>query len=270
MRTQSFVREGAVATAVDTWFKLTGDVLGTAQDINVPSWAQSVKVVKAGVGVDGATASGNILVSLRGACKYGDQILAMGGYTNIGTTVAIAQGGMKRDVDIPIVPGKSLELWACVAGGDTGTPEVQVQVTLSDAPANHAYITRQRALATVNTWETCNTEDGTTAVNDPSVQGRMIDQVWAVVGLSPTTQEPHQVMYRLMGVSGSIEGNEHVFTSSSNLVSDGTLADATLDSGMVDDVAIGVTSGTLRIQGIDSSASSTADPELAVTVCFQM
>lgn len=270
MTTQSFLRE-AVVTGVDAYTKLTGGADGTTlQDIIVPSWAKSIKVVKAGVGMDGAAGSGNILVSLRGATQYGDQNLAMGGYTLIGTTVSLAQAVMKRDVDIPVIPGKSLELWACVAGGDSGSPEVQVQVTFSDKAGNHAYITRQAALATVDVWQTLNTENGTTTVNDPIVQGKMIDQVWAVVGLSPTTQEPHQVAFRLQGISGSIAGNEHVFTTTSNQISDGTLADGCLDPGTVDDVEIAVGQGTLRIQGVDSSASSTADPELAVTVCFAM
>jgi hypothetical protein len=270
MPTQTFMRE-AVVTGVDAFAKLTGGGDGTTlQDIVVPSWAHSIKAVKAGVGVDGAAAAANILVSLRGATQYGDQILAMGSYTNIGTTVALAQAVFKRDVDVPVVPDKSLEIWACIAGGDSGSPEVQVEVTFSEKAGSHAYLTRNAALTTVDVWQTLNTENGTTAVNDALVQGKMIDQVWATVGLSPTTQEPHQVAFRLQGVSGSIAGNEHTFTTSSNLISDGTLADGCLDTGVVNDVAIAVTKGTLRIQGVDSSATSTADPELAVTVCFAM
>ena len=270
MPTQSYTRE-AVVTGVDAYTKLTGGSDGTTlQDITVPDWAHSIKEISCGAGVDGATGSGNILISLRGACVYGEQILAMAGHTNIGTTVALAQATAHRKVDIPVTPNKSLEIWAAWAGGDTGSPECQVTVTFSSATGNHAYITRNAALTTVDVWQTLNTENGTTAVNDPQVQGRAIEQVWAVVGLSPTTQEPHQVSFRLQGVSGSIFGNEHTFTTASNLVSDGTLADASMDGGIVYDVDIPVTKGTLRIQGVDSSASSTADPELAVTVCFAM
>lgn len=270
MVTQTYMRE-VVLTTVDSYTKCTGGGDGTTlQDIVVPDWAKSIKHVEIGLGQDGAAGSDTFQVSLRGATQYGDQILAMGAATNIGTTVALAQARMARDVDIPVIPGKSLEIWGCMSGDDPGSSEFQVEVTFSDKPGSHAYITRQADLATVDVWQTLNTENGATAVNDPIVQGRMIDQVWAAVGLKPTTQEPHQVAFRLQGIGGSIFGNEHTFTTSSNLVSDGTLADACLDPGVVKDVEIPVTKGGFRIQGVDSSASSTADPMLVVTVCFQM
>ena len=269
MPTQTVLREAAFATAANTYAKLNGGVGTTPDDIKVPKWANSIKHIKVGMGVDGAAGSGCVLVQLRGAVKYGTQTLCLGAYTNIGTTVALAQAPMQRDVDIAVDPQGTLEIWAAVAGGDTGTPELQVELTFSDGESNHSYVTRQDALATVDTWQDVDTEDGNTATANPQVQGKRIVEVWSFVGLSPTTQEPHQVAFRLVGVDGSLFGNEHTFTTSSNLVSDGTLADACVDPGTINRVDIPVTSGQFRIQGVDSSASSTADPELGVTVVFE-
>lgn len=269
MPTQTVLREAVVAAA-DTWTKLNGGVGTTPDDIKVPKWANSIKNISCGMGVDGAAASGTIIVQLRGGVKHGTQTIAIGGHTNIGTTVALAQAPMQRDVDIAVEPQEPLEIYVALAGGDTGSPEVQVCVTFSDKTGNHSYATRQAALTTIDTWQDLNTENGTTTTSNPQVKGKRIVQTWAYVGLSPTTQEPHQVAYRIQGVDGSVFGNEHTFTTSSNLVSDGTLADACVDPGVLYDVDIPVTTGQFRIQGVDSSASSTADPELAVTVCFEL
>lgn len=270
MPTQTDMREATCGT-VDSFTKLTGDGQGgTLQDITVPLWARSIKHIAATAGIDGAAGTGNVLVKLSGATVHGDQILAMGSHANIGTTVAIAAGLMQYDVDIPVQPGKSLEIYGAFAGGDTGTPELGVIVTFSDKPGNHRYVTRQALSATVDVYSTLNTENGTTTVNDHITQGSMIDQVWVSVGYGATTQEPIAVFARIQGVGGCIQGNEHTFGGPSYLVSDGTLADGFVVGCMVYDVEIPCTPGTVRVQAVASAASATIDPECAVTIAYRV
>ena len=270
MPTQSDMREGVV-TAVDTWTKLTGDGAGgTLQDITVPKWANSIKHLAITAGVDGAAAQGNILVKLTGATKKGDQILAIAGHSNIGTTVAIAGEKIQMDVDIPVEPGKALELYGCFAGGDTGSPELGIGVTFSEKTGTHAYVTRQAAPATADVWATLNTENGVTTVNDHITQGRKIDQVWVIASYGATAAEPLAVYARIQGVGGCIAGNEHTFCGPSFLVSDGTLADGCFFEPMKYDVEIPCASGTVRIQAVSSGATVTTDPEVAVTLVYQV
>jgi len=269
MPTQTDMREGTVGT-VDSFTKLVGDGAGgTLQDITVPQWAHSIKHIAITAGVDGATGLGNVLVKLSGATQWGDQILAMLGHANIGTTVAIAGEKAQQDVDIPVNPGKALEIYGAYAGGDTGTPELGVCVTFSDKPGSHRYVTRQAAPGTADVWSTLNTENGATAVNDHITQGSKIDQVWVVAAYGATTQEPLAVYARIQGVGGCIAGNEHTFCGPSFLVSDGTLADGAMFEPMVYDVDIACTAGTVRVQAVSSGATITVDPEVAVTICYQ-
>jgi hypothetical protein len=264
------MREGVV-TGVDSFTKLTGDGAGgTLQDITVPTWANSIKHIAITAGVDGAAALGNILVKLSGATKFGDQILPMLGHSNIGTTVGIAGEKAQQDVDIPVIPGKSLELYGCFAGGDTGSPELGVQVTFSEKQGSHRYVTRQAAPTTADVWMTLNTENGTTAVNDHITQGSKIDQIWVVAAYGATTQEPLAVYARIQGVGGCIAGNEHTFCGPSYMVSDGTLADCALFEPMKYDVDIACTPGTVRVQAVSSGATITTDPEVAVCVVYQV
>ena len=269
MPTQTDMRE-AVVTAVDSFTKLTGDGAGgTLQDMTVPVWANSIKHIAVTAGIDGATGLGNVLVKLTGATKFGDQILAMCGHANIGTTVSIAGERTQRDVDIPVIPGKALEIWGAFAGGDTGSPELGVTVTFSEKSGSHRYVTRQGAPATVDVWATLGTENGTTAVNDHITQGSKIDQIWVVAAYGATTQEPIAIYARIQGVGGCIAGNEHVFGACSYLVSDGTLADGAIFEGMVYDVDIACTPGTVRVQAVSAGAAVTVDPEVAVTLVYQ-
>ena len=270
MPTQTDMREATVGT-VDSFTKLTGDGAGgTLQDITVPLWANSIKHIAICAGIDGAVGQGNILVKLTGATKHGDQILAMCGHSNIGTTVGIAGEKIQRDVDIPVQPGKALEIYGCYAGGDTGTPELGVSVTFSDKSGSHRYVTRQAAPTTADVWMTLNTENGTTAVNDHITQGSKIDQLWVVASYGATTQEPLAVYARIQGVGGCIAGNEHTFCGPSFLVSDGTLADCAIFEPMVFDVDIACTAGTVRVQAVSSGATITTDPEVAVTLVYQV
>ena len=270
MPTHNDVRESVVA-AVDSWVKLTGDGAGgTLQDITVPTWANSIKHIAVCAGIDGAAGQGNVLVKLTGATRHGDQILAMGGFTNIGTTVSIAGQRLQRDVDIPVQPGKSLELWGCYAGGDTGSPELGVGVTFSEKAGSHRYVTRQAAPTTADAWMTLNTENGTTAVNDHITQGSKIDQVWVVASYGATTQEPLAIYARIQGVGGCIAGNEHTYPGPSYLVSDGTLAAGCIFVPMIYDVDIACTPGTVRVQAVSSGAVITIDPEVAVTLVYQV
>lgn len=269
MVTQTDMREATCAT-VDTFTKLTGDGQGgTLQDMTVPTWAKSIKHIAATAGIDGAAGAGNILVKLAGATQHGDQILAMMGHENIGTTVGLAQCVAQYDVDIPVVPGKALEIYGCYAGADTGTPELGVTVTFSDKGGSHKYVTRQGLTTTADAYSTLTTENGTTAVNDHITQGSMIDQIWFVVGYGATTQEPIAVYGRIQGIGGCLKGNEHTFGGPSFLVSDGTLADACMSPGMVYDVEIPCTPGTVRVQAVASAASATIDPECAVTLAYR-
>lgn len=270
MPTLSFVREGIITT-VDSPTKLTGTGQGdTAQDQQIPTWAHSIKHLACTTGVDGAAGQGNIIVRLTGATQYGDQYIAMGSHSNIGTTVAVAAGKIELDVDIPVIPGKSLEVYGILAGDDTGSPELAVTVTLSDKPGGHAYQTRQGDPGTADTFATLTTENGTTAVNDQQVMGKAIDQVIIAASQGPTTQEPYTTLVRIQGVGGSIFGNEHAFGGPANLTSDGTLADGYIVGAMVYDVDIPVTSGTVRVQAVDSGASVTDDSMVAVTLAYRM
>lgn len=270
MPTQTDMREGTIAT-VDSWTKLVGDGAGgTLQDITVPTWANSIKHVAITAGIDGAAGAGVIHVKLTGATTMGDQILAMVGHENIGTTVSIAGERTQRDVDIPVKPGKALEIWGAYAGADTGTPELGVIVTFSEKPGNHAYVTRNALLTTVDVWQTLNTENGTTTVNDQLTQGRKIDQVWVVAAYGATTQEPEAIYARIQGVGGCISGNEHTFGAASYLVSDGTLADGAIFEGMVYDVDIECRPGTVRCQGVTSGLAVTVDAECSVTIVYQV
>ena len=270
MTTQTDLREATVGT-VDTFTKLTGDGQGgTLQDMTVPLWAKSIKHIAVAAGVDGAAATGNVLVKFAGATVHGDQILAVGSFGNIGTTVATAAATLQYDVDIPVQSGKSLEIYGAYAGGDSGTPELGVQVTFSDKGGSHRYVTRQALSATADVYSTLNTENGTTAVNDHITQGSMIDQVWVSVGYGATTQEPMAVYARVQGVGGCIAGNEHTFAGPSFLVSDGTVADAYVVGCMVNDVEIACSPGTVRVQAVCSAASATTDPECAVTLAYRV
>jgi len=270
MPTQTDMREGVV-TAVDSFTKLTGDGAGgTLQDITVPKWANSIKHIAVTAGIDGAAGAGVVHVKLSGACKFGDQVLAMLGHENIGTTVSIAGERTQRDVDIPVTSGKALEIYGAFAGADTGSPELGVSVTFSDKPGSHAYVTRNALLVTADTWQTLNTENGTTSVNDHITQGSKIDQIWLVAAYGATTQEPIAIYGRIQGVGGCIDGNEHTFCGPSYLVSDGTLADGCIFEGMVYDVDIACRSGTVRLQGVTSGAAVTVDAECSMTVVYQV
>lgn len=270
MPTQTDMREG-VCAAVDTFVKLVGDGAGgILQDITVPSWANSIKAISITAGVDGAAGCGNVLVKLTGATTMGDQILAMCGHANIGVTVALAGERIQRDVDIPVKPGKALEIWGCFAGGDTGTPELGVCVTFSEKAGNHAYVTRQALLTTVDVWQTMNTENGVLPVNDHLTQGSKIDQIWVVAGYGATTQEPIAIYARIQGIGGCIAGNEHTFCGPSYLVSDGALADAAIFEPMTYDVDIACRPGTVRVQGVTSGLAVTLDAEVAVTIVYQV
>ena len=268
MPTQTDMREGTLAT-VDTFGKLTGDGAGgTLQDSTVPTWAHSIKQLAVCAGVDGAAGSGCIMVKLAGATMHGDQIFCVAGHGNIGTTVGCAMATTIYAVDIPVQPGKALEIYGAYAGGDTGTPELGVSVTYSDQPGRHAYVSRQGTLATVDVWATISTENGATVVNDHITQGQKIEQVWVAVGIVPTTQEPVAHYARIQGVGGCIEGNEHTFCAPSFTVSDGTLADTIMSGAHVYDVDIACRPGTVRIQGVKSGAASTGTPELGVTLAY--
>lgn len=270
MPTQTDMREGVI-TAVDAFTKLTGDGAGgTLQDITVPQWANSIKHIAITAGIDGAAGAGVIHVKLTGATIMGDQILAMVGHENVGTTVSIAGERTQRDVDIPVKSGKALEIWGAFAGADTGSPELGITVTFSEKPGNHAYVTRNALLVTADTWQTLNTENGTTAVNDQLTQGRKIDQVWVVAAYGATTQEPEAIYARIQGVGGCIAGNEHTFGGPSYMVSDGTLADGAIFEGMIYDVDIECRQGTVRVQGVTSGAAVTVDAECSVTVVYQV
>ena len=148
--------------------------------------------------------------------------------------------------------------------------EVAVTVTLSDKPGGHAYQTRQGDPGTADTFATLTTENGTTTVNDQQVMGKAIDQVIVAASQGPTTQEPYTTLVRIQGVGGSIFGNEHAFGGPANLTSDGTLADGYIVGAMVYDVDIPVTSGTVRVQAVDSGASVTDDSMVAVTLAYRM
>jgi hypothetical protein len=238
--------------------------------MTVPTWAHSIKHIAITAGVDGAAGQGNILVKLSGATQFGDQILAMLGHSNIGTTVGIAGEKCQMDVDIPVIPGKALEIYGCYAGGDTGTPELGVGVTFSDKAGSHRYVTRNAAPGTADVYAILNTENGTTTVNDHITQGKKIDQVWVIASYGATTQEPLAVYARIQGVGGCIAGNEHVFCGPSFLVSDGTLADCAFFEPMKYDVDIACTPGTVRVQAVSSGATITTDPEVSVTVVYQV
>jgi len=256
---------------VDAFTKLTGDGAGgTLQDITVPTWANSIKNISASVGVDGAAGAGVVHVKLTGATVYGDQVLALVGHTNAGTTVGIAGAAVQMDVDIPVKPGKSLELYGAFAGADTGSPELGVTVTFSEKPGNHAYVTRNALLTTVDTYQTLNTENGTTTVNDHITQGRKIDQVWIVAGYGATGTEPQALYARIQGVGGCIAGNEHTFSGPSLATSDSTIADTAFFKAMKYDVDIACTPGTVRLQGVSSAAAATIDPECSMTVVYQV
>lgn len=271
MPTMTEVREGTVAS-VDTWTKLTYLGGSTAiQDSTVPPWAHSIKQIAVTAGVDGAAAAGVIMVKFANATTHGDQIIAVLGHGNIGTTVGIAGCESVMDVDFGVVPGKALRVYGCYAGGDSGTPELGVTFTYSDKPGGHTYATRQAALTTADAWQSMNTEDGTTGVDDLIVQGPGIDQVICVAGYGSTTQEPQVAYVRLQGVAGSIEGNEHTFGCPSYVVSDGTLADTYINKANVFDVDIACPkAGTVRLQGMSSGATVTTDPEVAMTVAFRL
>ena len=231
---------------------------------------ESVKHIAASAGIDGAAVTGNVLVKLAGATVHGDQIITMGSHGNIGTTVATAAAPLQLDVDIPVQPGKSLEVYGCLAGGDSGSPELGVSVTFSDKSGSHRYVTRQGLTATADAYSTLSTENGTTAVNDHITQGSMIDQVIFAVGYGGTTQEPMVVYGRIQGVGGCIQGNEHVFAGPSFLVSDGTLADGYVCGPMVFDVEIPCTPGTVRVSAVCSAATATIDPECAMTLAYRV
>jgi len=269
MPTQTDTREGVV-TAVDTFTKLTGDGAGgTLQDITVPNWANSIKHIAVTAGVDDAAVSGNILVKLTGATRFGDQIIGMGAHMNIGTTVGLALAPLQQDVDVPVIPGKALELYGAYAGGDTGSPELGITVTFSEKSGSHRYVTRQGTLTTVDVWNTLSTENGTTAVNDHITQGSKIDQVIISVGIVPTAAEPVAHYARIQGVGGCLQGNEHTFGAQSYICSAGTIADCALSGNMVYDVDIACAPGTVRVQGVKSGAASTGVPEMAVTLVYQ-
>lgn len=270
MPTLSFVREGIVAS-VDTDTKLTGTGQGdTAQDA-VSTGMNSIKHIAVTTGIDGAAGQGNIIVVFKGpALKYGEQRIAVGSHSNIGTTVAVAAGRLALDVDIALVPDKTLEVWACLAGDDTGSPEIAVTTTMSSAPGGHAYVTRQGDPGTADTYATLTTENGVTTVNDQQVTGKAIDQVIVAASQGPTTQEPYTTLVRIQGVGGSIFGNEHGFGGPANLTSDGTLADGYIVGAMVYNVDIPVTKGTVRVQAVDSGATVTDDSMVAVTLAYRM
>lgn len=270
MPTLSEVREGTVGTA-DTFTKLT--YLGSAtasQDSVVPEWAHSIKQIAVSAGVDGAAVAGNVIVRFANATTHGNQTLALLSHGNIGTTVGIASVAGVYNVDIGVKPLANLEVYGCYAGGDSGTPELAVGYTFSDKPASHSYVTRQAALTTVDTWQTMNTENGTTAVNDPSTEGSKIEQVWTAAGYGSTTQEPQIALVRLQGIGRSIESNEHTFPCPSYVVSDGTLADTYCALANVYDTDIACKPGQFRIQGVSIGATVTTDPEVAATVCFRV
>jgi hypothetical protein len=236
----------------------------------VPQWANSIKHLAVCLGVDGGAGQGNALVKLSGATKYGDQILAVGAAANIGTTVAIAGAPIQMDVDIPVIPGKSLEIYAAWAGDDTGSPEFGVGVTFSDKQGAHVYVSRQGDPGTADTYATLTTENGTTTVNDHITQGKAIDQVLIAASYGSTTQEPEALYVKIVGVGGCIFGNEQVFCGPSFLVSDGTLADGYIHGVMKYDTDIPCTPGTVRVQAVNSAASATDDPMVAVTLAYRL
>jgi len=270
MPTLSDIREGVVAP-VDSFTKLTGTGQGdTVQDMVVPQWANSIKHLAVCLGVDGGVGQGNALVKLSGATKYGDQILAVGAAANIGTTVAIAGAPIQMDVDIPVIPGKSLEIYGAWAGDDTGSPEFGVGVTFSEKAGNHVYVTRQGDPGTADTYATLTTENGTTAVNDHITQGKNIDQVLIAASYGTTTQEPQALYIKIVGVGGCILGNEQLFCGPSSLVSDGTLADGYIHGVMKYDIDVACTPGTVRVQAVSSGATITYDPMVAVTLAYRI
>lgn len=270
MPTLSDVREGVCATA-DTYQKLTTQLGSSAvQDSVVPSWARSIREVSIGAGVDGAAAAGTIHVGFEGATTHGRQRIAMLGHGNIGTTVGIAGADCVRKVGFGVNPGGALEVSACFAGGDSGSPEAVVGWTYSSMPPTHQYITRQAAITTADAFTTMNTEDGTTAIADTLALGSHIDQVMTVAGFGSTTQEPQQAFVRLRGVGGSLEGNEHSFPCPSYVVSDGTLADCYINGTNVFETDIECHPGTIIIEGASSGATVTTDPEVACTIAFRL
>ena len=269
MVTLTETREGVMA-AVDSFTKLTGMAGLTLQDSTVPHWARSIKEIGITAGIDGAAVCGVVGCKFAGATTHGDQIIYGLAHGNIGTTVGLAAADCVLPVDFGVTPGKNLEVYGVLAGGDSGSPEVGVTFTYSSAPAGHSYISREALCATADTFNELNTENGTTTVNSPMTQGKAIDQVLTMAGYGSTTQEPQVAYVRVRGVGGSIEGNEHTFGCTSYVVSDGTLADTFMSKCNIHNVDIPVRPGAMIIEGVSSGATVTTDPEVACTVAFRL
>ena len=257
--------------AVDSFTKLTGMAGLTLQDSTVPRWARSIQDIGLTAGIDGAAVCGVVGCKFAGATTHGDQIIYGLAHGNIGTTVGLAAAnGVIPGIGIGVVPGKNLEVYGVLAGGDSGTPELGVTFTYSDQPPTHSWISREALCATADTFNELNTENGTTTVNSPMTQGSAIDRVLTMAGYGSTTQEPQVAYVRIRGVGGSIDGNEHTFGATSYVVSDGTLADAFMSEACMFNTNIPVRPGSMIIEGVSSGATVTTDPEVACSVAFRL
>ena len=275
MPTNAITREGTCATA-DLFTKLTGDGAGgTLDDATIGTGMKSIKRLTVSLGLDGAAAcDNNVIIRLKGtALVNGEQNFAVAGTGAEGTPVTYAADILSCDVDVPIKDGGDLQVFSCMAGASSGTPEVCVGLVLSDKPGAAHYEVRECAAGTADTWATAKGDGTAVAVNEMKSTGSRISEVWHCVGPSSTTQEPFHTQMRITGLQGAFKqpaDSEHTFAGPSYGAADGTVTHSTILRALIHKVDIPIAKGgkTVRIEFLSAGAAVTGTPQHAATVVF--
>ena len=135
--TMTYRTRHCLVSAIDTWYLAALEGTVTAGSITVPVGMNKIVQLYTAAGDSTPTAASRnhgLIAKIVGV-NDGEALLVLNGTTGTGVTggdFGTEQGSFRRDVDIPVTPGKIVSVYICATSGvDTSAPLAGVTLGFS-------------------------------------------------------------------------------------------------------------------------------------------